>query len=609
VRKHWAAVLAVVLAPVVAWVLCSTGVVKVAGSRPQPREYAVFERVAWLPAGEEKGEIGYASRAGGATAVCPLAFWILDDGTIRVLDSAKNRVVDFRESTFVREIPLPGRGEAMDMVVGSDGTIYVWKTSAKPCVLALDEDGRVVDEWPIPQDIAWQVLYLHPRERGEPLIVCAELGEAELDSLRYGGNWAPRFSHLGVTRVYRFRRSEARVERAAPAVEITGGGSVTSVEPWRIDALGNMYVSYLDLARTGPFNGDHVICKFSPGGKLLGLACFPGYGGLWSWTRRWMFVSEVGSIFLLRALQYGVSIERVHLGRRYDSVIEEVETQGRVIDKAYRRPKFSYVSTSTILEVPLGTGSEELGVELRGGTPAGLPAACAVAGDQVLVLDTLKRRVVVCRRGVVERTVPIPGISDGRSIAVGRDGDWYLYDAADGRVVRVSPAGRVKREWPVPERVRTGDPVLRVARGGEVVLAVGELEYGLERLSSRPAPGVGFPGRALRYTVRRLGWRTASVCVGGRERWRLATKGELADVTLLGYDRRGCLIASAWEIFPDGRLRLLFALHDDGTVKRNLLPTWNFVQSPRNDLLVGADGRVYILGFTRDRAVVQRLSF
>jgi len=298
----------------------------------QGQEYAGFERVAWLPAGSERGEIGYQNTP---EQPGPEAFWVLEDGTIRVLDTEKNRVVDFRGSTFIREIPLPAGVSGLDMVVGSNGLTYVLSTGIPPRIVAVGTDGKLVDSWRIPPEVAERAFYLEPRREGPPLLVTIDQGEAELDTLAEGGEWSPLYSHMGIERSYSPQRGQARLETGCHTVVVQGKGSLYEVLVWAVDDERNIYVSYLDLADTRRMEGDIVVSKYDEEGKCLGVAAVPEVP-LWSWPRRWIHVTHDGAIFLMLPMPEGVAVERVTLGERYESVIEKAEARWREEQKALR---------------------------------------------------------------------------------------------------------------------------------------------------------------------------------------------------------------------------------------------------------------------------------
>jgi len=240
---------------------------------------------------------------------------------------------------------------------------------------------------------------------------------------------------------------------------------------------------------------------------------------------------------------------------------------------------------------------------------SGVPAAYAVTEDAVLILDTLKSRVVEYRDGEITRAVPVPGLIQGRSIAVGADRDWYVYDALGTKVIRLSPSGKVKKEWPLPGYEREmGIIRLKQARDGDVVIWLCGTEWALGRPFSSRIDGLTYPNHRGRYTVRRWNRRTAVIYEDGRERWRVRGAGGEISPRLLGFDRDGRLIMQAADSALEDEM-LVYALYPYGGVIRGFEDISAYDEWPDTALVVGQDGALYRLAFTKEKAVLQRLRF
>lgn len=273
-------------------------------------------------------------------------------------------------------------------------------------------------------------------------------------------------------------------------------------------------------------------------------------------------------------------------------------------------PRLADIVAETVLEAPLGEGTDELGAIFPENAEDHVPGAFTIGRNAVLILDTVKARVLEYRDGSLARAVPFPEVSEGASLAVDAQGDWYIYDAVADDVLQTSPHGEVKARWPVPERLRH-ENVLSLKQGasGEVVLALGTAgvgEYGLAEPLAGPTAGLSFPGRTARYTLALVGPRTATVCADGKEKWRLLAPQRLSGASLLGFDGSGCLLAVGADLSVERSL-MVFALHPDGGVTRAILDVKGFPAFPDPCLAIGEDGELYFLAFTRDRAVIQRL--
>lgn len=79
-------------------------------------------------------------------------------------------------------------------------------------------------------------------------------------------------------------------------------------------------------------------------------------------------------------------------------------------------------------------------------------------------------------------------------------------------------------------------------------------------------------------------------------------------MTPLGFTADGRLLAEAVDLSLSRRL-LVFALAPDGSVTKSVIDMTAFEAYPTPALTVGQDGEFYRLGFTRDRAVLERLTF
>jgi len=266
------------------------------------------------------------------------------------------------------------------------------------------------------------------------------------------------------------------------------------------------------------------------------------------------------------------------------------------------------ITFETVLEAPLGDGVYELG-ESPGG-PWQTPNAYAVTKDSVIILDSVKDRVVEYRDGAIARIVPVDGLREGYSIAVGDDGDWYIYDCGYPSVIRLSPSGRVVAEWPFPEDIKMkGVPRLKQGKNREVVLALGsQCEYGLGRPLSGPYEGLTFPNHPYRYKVKRVDGHTLAICEGDRERWHLHTESWHASALPLGFDRGGRLIVWLLDWVTEREVTL-FALGPGRGMTRCVVSMPHFASSPDPAFCVGGDGELYHLGYTKEKAVLQRLHF
>lgn len=276
-----------------------------------------------------------------------------------------------------------------------------------------------------------------------------------------------------------------------------------------------------------------------------------------------------------------------------------------------QEPQPADIVAETVLTAPLGEGPGELGAVFPDGAESRVPGAFVVTRDAVLILDTLKARVLEYRGGRLSRVVSFPEVIEGALLAVDAQGDWYIYDAVGDVVLRASPEGEVKARWPTPDDLQQKCvPWLKQGAAGEVVLALGDAglgEYGLAKPLAGPTAGLSFPGHTERYAVKILGPRTAAICADGQEKWQLLAPERLSGASLVGFDGHGCLIALGTDFSLDRSL-LLYVLHPDGGVLRAILEVRAFEAFPGFLLTVGEDGELYSLGFTRDAGVVQRLS-
>jgi len=243
------------------------------------------------------------------------------------------------------------------------------------------------------------------------------------------------------------------------------------------------------------------------------------------------------------------------------ALITVLSAAGGCSAPAPSRVTLAQVAVETVLSVPLGSDPQALGVDMPEGAEHRIPGAYTVTKDAVLILDTLKCRVAEFRGTKMARAVAVRGLSEGRSLAVDGAGDWYVYDAVGDVVIALSPSGQVKSTCRVSDEIwQRGVPLLRPNGSGEVVLTVGTDEY----------------------------------------------ENELLGMTLLGYDRRGRLLAIACDPSRTRKL-VVFALETDGRVIQAYLDMAGFEDYSEMPLLLGADGELYRLGFNREEAVLQRL--
>jgi len=262
----------------------------------------------------------------------------------------------------------------------------------------------------------------------------------------------------------------------------------------------------------------------------------------------------------------------------------------------------------TVLEAPLGEGPGELGARFVPEAEPQVPVAFAVTGKAVLILDTIKDRIVEYREGRLSRTVPVPDLIEGRSLAVDREGDWYVYDPVGNVVIRLSAAGSSIEKRPVPDpTLLIGVPFLKQDADDRVILAVSGDEYDLRRPPTA-TPGLSFPGVRGRHTVDYADRHTAFVCIDGRRKWQVRADGELVGVTPLGYNGRGNLVVQAHDLSLN-RQGILYVMTPAGRVLKAVLDCTAFETCPAWPLVIGGDGELYRLGFTRNKALLQRIKF
>jgi len=101
---------------------------------------------------------------------------------------------------------------------------------------------------------------------------------------------------------------------------------------------------------------------------------------------------------------------------------------------------------------------------------------------------------------------------------------------------------------------------------------------------------------------------TLAICEGDRERWHLHTESWHASALPLGFDRGGRLIVWLLDWVTEREVTL-FALGPGRGMTRCVVSMPHFASSPDPAFSVGGDGELYHLGYTKEKAVLQRLHF
>lgn len=308
----------------------------------QRRQYAEYERVMWIAAGPADSQLGYSTRNTDQEQLGPQAFWVFPDGTIRILDSVKNRLVDYLDGVYIREMALPAGTHARDMVV-TDGLTYLLVEASGRHVLVLDEEGLVQRAVPLVGEWADTVHSLQPRASGSPVVVGIDGLAMDLDSAIKGESRRQNHNMLAFNVEVEYSH-EVDSTKAKVDTMILTGRNLREIMVWHVDDSATIFLSYLDLANTSLVGGDLVVCSYHPLDGIGGVAALP-IEDQWSWPTRWLNVTPDGCIYWLRILNGGVAIDRIHLGTEYVSVIESLEEE-------WQREKAAQLQTQEVFSIP-----------------------------------------------------------------------------------------------------------------------------------------------------------------------------------------------------------------------------------------------------------------
>lgn len=251
-------------------------------------------------------------------------------------------------------------------------------------------------------------------------------------------------------------------------------------------------------------------------------------------------------------------------------------------------------SIEPVFTYPVTGGEVELGVRFTIGAEPVIPQAYSVLRDGgVAILDTELRQVVMFRDSGPVHIVPLPDVWSGTSVAVDANNDLYVWDQFRRTVHQVRPSGEKIAEYSFAHCEVGHIPRLKPDRDGRIKLAVVYDEYGMDQ---RLEPGLTFPGVSGRHTVSPAGTGKADILINDRRRWTVQA-GDLKDVRLLGYNTDRQLVALGVDITARPGI-YLFLLARDGSGTRGLLDLPELAAAAEHAFSVGADGRIYLLGFT-----------
>ncbi len=142
---------------------------------PEPARL-LAEVVLEAPLGSGPDDLG-ALFPEGAEPQVPAAYWITRDGAVVVLDTLNGRLVEYRDASPGRSVPVGGLVEGRSVAVADDGTAFVYDAVAS-AVFQVDREGAVT-RYLLPEDIA-AAAHVRLREGAGGKIVLA-LNEDEYD--------------------------------------------------------------------------------------------------------------------------------------------------------------------------------------------------------------------------------------------------------------------------------------------------------------------------------------------------------------------------------------------------------------------------------------------
>lgn len=264
-----------------------------------------------------------------------------------------------------------------------------------------------------------------------------------------------------------------------------------------------------------------------------------------------------------------------------------------------------YKSCVPVMTYPAAGSEIELGLEFYDGAEPMVPQAYAVTERGLILLDTGKQQVVEFIDGNPARLLYLPYLVEGRAVAAGSDGDLYIFDCSPGSVIHVTWSGEILDEYSlIDEGFIFPPPLLKQNYRGVICLVSGYREYNLQ--TEQWADGLTFPGVRGKHSVTYISSSRAEVTIDGRARWTLEA-GDLKGVRLIGYDEKKRLIATAvdLDLFPK-RKKVLFTLYQDGTTDKNLIQI-ELDAYPENAISIGADNKLYLLGFSADQMVLYEI--
>lgn len=227
-----------------------------------------------IPLGNSVYEIGLNYLPGGST-LGPDSFAVLDENTIFILDSANKKIQKYVDRKISSIYDLSFCIEPKDMLVTSDGKLYILDIS-QGTIYSLSDDGKVEKRIEMPQGFPVnKVLKLGLSASGEVTVRLFSDEEFLLKDLAQGiveGHKGYEcLNSNNRINVEKINEQTYVVKGLSRIINIVGNGIVREVNVEGIDPSFNAYIYNIDInPSSSKVQGERYLSKFDKNGKLLG---------------------------------------------------------------------------------------------------------------------------------------------------------------------------------------------------------------------------------------------------------------------------------------------------------------------------------------------------
>lgn len=273
--------------------------------------------------GDDLKQVGYSPKVEGVANDGPQSFAI-DRNFLYILDTLNKKILVFDNFIWLKSIDISVCSYARD-ILASDNKLYILDETN--VIITMDTSGKILEIKNLPEEIeTYQVTKTSLNKDGNVMLYCGGYEYIENDSewdLVEGIDVEINSNKAKIKKEKNIKNNFIEVN----FIEKTGGINVIGQ-----DKYGNSYIEVIDdVPDSSLVLIESTLRKYDKSGKLTSIARIP-IEDYYNYPHRFFNVTEDGEVYIMALMENHVEINRITLGKMYDSRMNELKKEAEIFN-------------------------------------------------------------------------------------------------------------------------------------------------------------------------------------------------------------------------------------------------------------------------------------